>query len=550
MSQTVNLITELLEADVLVVGGGIAGMMAAIRASESGASVIVAEKANTLRSGAGSTGNDHFVCYIPEVHGPDIEPVVERNSHIIAKDRARTKEFVRTWLAKSYDIVKLWESWGIPMKYNGKWEFTGGNPGVTNLKYAGQRQKPILTREALKRGVKIINRVTVFDLLTVNGNLAGAMGISSREDKLVVVNAPVVVLTTGVCTRLYPGPTPGWMFNRCDPPTTTGEGRAMAIRAGAELVNIEMLRRWSGARYFARCGRNTWVGVIRDPSEKPVGPFLTRPDRHIPDAIATFNPALFEQHMQSGTGPVYMDCRGLSSEDFEYMIWGLNNEGNSALVNYLHDEGIDIRTNPVEFMTYEPSIKGGILFNEKAETSIKGLFAAGDEYFGGISGAATMGWIAGDNAALSARKNGRIQFEKTNDSVKENKGSLEQIRNRENGAGWQEINMAISQIMSDYAGTVKSEKQLEAGLRHLRRLKQKAQEDMTARNQHELSHCLETWSLFDIGEAVLIASLGRKESRGSFVRADYPQTDPMNDGKIQVYKVNHGQPIIEWRKIQ
>ena len=55
-------------SDVLVVGGGIAGLMAAIAAADSGASVVIAEKANTLRSGAGATGNDHFVCYIPEIH--------------------------------------------------------------------------------------------------------------------------------------------------------------------------------------------------------------------------------------------------------------------------------------------------------------------------------------------------------------------------------------------------------------------------------------------------------------------------------------------------
>ena len=55
--------------DVLIMGGGIGGLMAAIAAADAGASVIVAEKSDTRRSGSGATGNDHFVCYIPEVHG-------------------------------------------------------------------------------------------------------------------------------------------------------------------------------------------------------------------------------------------------------------------------------------------------------------------------------------------------------------------------------------------------------------------------------------------------------------------------------------------------
>ena len=65
--------TEKVETDFLCVGGGIAGLMAAIRAREFGVDVVVVEKSNTLTSGAGGAGNDHFVCYIPEVHGPDIQ---------------------------------------------------------------------------------------------------------------------------------------------------------------------------------------------------------------------------------------------------------------------------------------------------------------------------------------------------------------------------------------------------------------------------------------------------------------------------------------------
>src|SRR5512137_3071755 len=73
-----------MESDVLIAGGGIAGLMAAIRAAVSGASVIVAEKANTKRSGCGATGNDHFMCYLPEVHGKDMAPILQeyKNSQV------------------------------------------------------------------------------------------------------------------------------------------------------------------------------------------------------------------------------------------------------------------------------------------------------------------------------------------------------------------------------------------------------------------------------------------------------------------------------------
>ena len=69
-------------------------------------------------------GNDHFRCYIPEVHGDDIRPVVDE----VAQSQVgglRTRSFVHKWMEKSFDIVKLWDSWGIPMRPNGQWEFSG-----------------------------------------------------------------------------------------------------------------------------------------------------------------------------------------------------------------------------------------------------------------------------------------------------------------------------------------------------------------------------------------------------------------------------------------
>ena len=94
-----------LETDVLIVGGGIAGLMAAINAADQGVDVTVAEKANTKRSGSGATGNDHFLCYVPELHGDDIEPIhTEVKNSLIGGylDSSHTMKF----LEQSFDRVK------------------------------------------------------------------------------------------------------------------------------------------------------------------------------------------------------------------------------------------------------------------------------------------------------------------------------------------------------------------------------------------------------------------------------------------------------------
>lgn len=543
---------EVVEADVLCIGGGIAGLMAAIRASELGAKVVVADKSNTLHSGSGGGGNDHFMCYIPEIHGQDIGPIIEAVQHSLVGGMKHA-DFLHTWLEKTFDIVKLWDSWGIPMKYEGRYEFAGhalpGRP-LLSLHYSGQNQKAVLSREARKRGVEIINRVMVFDLLS-DDSIIGAIGIGTREDKVVEFQAKSVILATGKCIRLYTGPVPGWMFNVAYSPSVTGDGRAMAYRAGAELANIEMPSRWAGPRYFARCGKGTWIGVLRDPQGKPIGPFVTKPEKKYGDAIADIYPTMFEDYAKSGKGPVYMDCRGISDKDYEYMLYFLRHEGLSSLVNHLEEEGIDPRKNPIEFGTYEIMPKGGIYHDQKGETSVRGLFAAGDEAYcsSGISMAATYGWISGENAAKYARDVkppviGRVKAE-----IEKTKALLNEIRGREVGADWKEVNVALQQIMYDYAGSNRSETLLEAGLSHIRRLKEKTSSTMLARNQHELMHCLEVLDLLDVGEAVFITANERKETRGIHVRSDYPFTNPLLEKFLTIKKVD-GKPVTEWKEIR
>lgn len=539
---------DTLETDVLVVGGGPAGLMAAIHASELGANVVVIDKTNTVRSGSGATGNDHFRAYIPEFHGPDMEAVVRE----VAESQAgwtRPLSFVRTWMEKSFEIVKMWDSWGIPMKHEGKWEFAGhafpGKP-FTTLKYSGQNQKPILTKEAKKRGAKIVNRVTAFDLITHDG-ISGAVGVHAREDKIITFLAKAVVLCTGGCVRLYPGPTPGWMFNRADSPHTTGDGRAMAYRGGAELVNMEFPMRWAGPKYFARCGKATWVGVLRDPHDKPVGPFVTKPDRVYGDPISDSYKGLFEDYMKRGKGPVYMDCRGISDDDYDYMMHYMKHEALHSILNHLDEEGIDLKKNPIEFMTYEMTTRGGIYYNEKGETSLAGLYAAGDEYFGGISSAATFGWIAGGNAANFAKTKNPPDSGDGKEAAEKVKNLVEKLRNRNVGASWHEVNVALNQVMVDYIGTTRSDTLLEAGGSHLRRIKKKAYDDLTAKNQHELIHCLEVMNLLDVAEVIFTAVCERKETREKYSRIDYPYKNPTFDEKILICRKGDSGPMTEWR---
>jgi len=539
------------EADVLCVGGGIAGLMAAIRAAESGAKVIVAEKGNALASGAGRAGNDHFQCYIPEAHGPDIKPFVQKLSSF--RGQIRDRSVAQVWAEKSAEIVKLWDSWGIPMKYNGQWEFAGhGFPGdrLDHLKYSGKNQKQVLHREALKRGVNIVNWVMVTDLLQEDGCVTGAIGLGTRDDMLMVFHAKTAILGTGFITRLYPSPIHGRVANINFPMTLTGDGRVMAFRAGAELVGLDMPYKHQGPRYFARSGQATWVGVIKDAEGKPIGPFVTKPDRRYGDPVLEKYPSLFEDVAASGKGPVYMDCTDISPEDYEYMIYFMEHEGYSSFLKHMSEEGIDLRKTPVEFGRYEIRINGGIYSNEKAETSLKGLYAAGDELFGGIANAAVFGWIAGENAAKCAAEMKGGHPGGFQSFIEERKAFIQSIKTRDVGSDWKEVNFALQQLMQDYAAGVRSESMLSAGLTHLRRLREKARRSLVARNPWELVRCLEVLNLLDLGELVFVTALERKETRGGNIRRDYPVTNPMLDrSRLFVRKVDD-RIVTEWREVK
>jgi succinate dehydrogenase/fumarate reductase flavoprotein subunit len=546
-------VEELVEADVLCIGGGIAGLMAAIKAGELGAKVVVAEKGNALGGGRGCAGNDHFWCYIPEVHGTDMEAFLKeclKGPKLKAIQSGTSIKVLRKFLEKSFEIVKLWDSWGIPMKYHGKWEFAGHSfPGdvLTHLKYEGKWQKRVLIARAIKQRVNIINRVMVLDLLHDGNKVIGAIGMHTRENKIIIFKAKSIIVGTGYTDRLYPSPVPGWMVSSPVMPTLTGDGRAMAYRAGAELVGVEFIRRHPGPRYFARFGQATWIGVLRDPQGKPIGPFVTKPERAYGDMTTEVNSTILDDYLKSGRGPVYMDGRGMSDEDYHYMLHWLVHEGSRAIVDYMKEEKIDVRKHPVEFGTYNPFFEGKIKINEKGETSMKGLYAAGDETTGGISCAATYGWIVGENAARYSKKIASQDIEKARPEIDTVENTITSIKARETGPDWKEANIALQQVMSDYAGITRSDTLLNAGLGYLRKMKKKAHGSIIARNQWEMTRCLETLNLFDLGELVFTAAKERKETRALHKRADYPLTNPLLDDKILCIKKIKGNPVTEWK---
>ncbi len=552
---------DILEADVLVVGGGIGGLMAGMNASKHGASVIVAEKADVRRSGSGATGNDHFCCWIPEVHGPMEVAIKETLNSMHGK--AQDIALIRTFFEQSHKTVKDWDDWGISMRPSGTWDFSGhafpGRPRIF-LKYAGANQKEVLVREAKKAGAKLVNHLSILDLIMEGGRVVGALALDVSKPKPVLkrIKAKTVILCTGTANRLYPSTnSPGWIFNTAFCPACTGSGRSLAYRNGARLVNMEMPNRHAGPKFFSRCGKATWIGVYRGPHGEALGPFVTKPTRESGDITADVWNSLFSDRMKNGQGPSYMDCTEIDQADLDYMMWGLVHEGNTGMLDYMKNEGIDVRKHYVEFTQYEPHLIGcrGIDIDEHGRTTVPGLYAAGDEvgnFRADLSGAAVFGWLAGADAAKAAKTLAHGSAKVFDgDTVQKRVAFCEQLMSRQNAPSWKDANLALQQIMRDYAGVeVRSETLLNAGLAYLAMLRKKAMETMCADNSHTLMRCHETLDLMDCGEVIMIAARERKETRERHIRSDFPFTNPLLAEKFLGVWKEKGKIRAEWRDIR
>lgn len=558
-------IQKSLETDILIIGGGIAGLMAAIAAREAGRRVLVLEKADTRRSGSGATGNDHFLCYIPEKHG-DIQVVLNelKNSMFGSNQDFPLAERM---LRESFGVVRDWHSWGINMKIaNDDWTFMGhafpGRPRIF-LKYDGHNQKKILTKKARDCGADILNHHSALDLLRGENGVTGALAldVSGMKPEFVLVRARCVIYASGCGFRLYPSSlTPGMLFNTTSCPANTSAAIAQSWRIGAKIVNMEMPYRHAGTSYFARGGKGTWIGVYRRGDGNLLGPFVTRATRELGDITGDIWNSAFTELMLDGRGPTYMDCTEDSAEDLAFMREGMKSEGLTGLIRYMDELGVDLSRDVVEFRQYEPKTIGkGVEVDINGQSSVPGLYAAGDTVAnvrGELASAAIYGRITGYEAAAACLERPLVPEKEFHEDrrLEERMAFYSSLYEKASGPDWKEANMALQNIMGDYAAPgpdkVRSETLLRAGLTYLAQLRELAVREVRTPCAHSLMRAAETFDLFDCGEITMYAALERKETRGLHVRSDYTFTNPLLNNKFLEVWQEHGEIHTHWRDRQ
>ena len=550
-----NIERETMTADLLIIGGGVAGMQAAISAKETDPSidVLVVEKADTRRSGMGSTGNDHFFCYLPKYHGENFEEAI---ADALATQEGQLQDLAlfKKMLRRSHEIIEKWESYGIPMRpYGDDFLFEGHTlPGkkLFSAKYDGQNQKKILTKVAKENKARIKNHVVISEILTdENGKAIGAVGADTSEStpKLLVIYAKAIILAIGSMTRMYPSSNPAYLCNLNECPANAA-GSVIGYRAGARLVNYDLIGCHAGPRYFERSGKATWIGVISDINGNPVGPFVKKASRKLGDPMLEIWPGVLRSMMQDGTGPAYMNCTELSEEDMSYMQHCFVTEGLTCLNDYFEQRGIDLHKSMIEFGSYAlgPNL-GGLDIDEFGRTTVPGLYAAGTvcgNVHGSITGTSVFGMISAEHASAYCKTVDLITSD-DHPMITQTKSLYEDLLSREDGAHWKEVNSSLQNIMKDYAGEIRSESLFKAGLHYLRELRTLARNELKAENAHELMRDLEVLDLLDLAEVTILAGDYRQDNRGiHHNRIDYKFANPLLDGQLEtVEKTSDGVKI-------
>ena len=542
---------ELIHTDVLIIGGGIAGCMAAIGAKEGGGvDILILEKAEITRSGDAGGGNDHLLAHLNMGEEWDTDQAMRRYYTQLSQGLIDVEIGYQLYIRRIREIVDKLESFGIQMRdpKTGQYIRTKsfGQPGPYFINFKGKNIKPILAKEVKKMGVRVLNRINVTNLLTHGKRVVGAMGFNVRNGAFYVVKSKATLLATGDVVRLWPNSS-GLPFNTWQSPFNNGAGHAMAFRAGAQLANMELTVSTLIPKGFSAAGLNAFIGMgaflknsIGERYMKKYHPMAEGAPRNIL-VLGTY------REIMEGRGPCYVDCRHLSKQAMSHLTTNLLPVDKDTFMTFCEQKGLRLEKDLLEIELSEMQVAGitgsvsGIVIDQKGKTTLDGLFAAGActvPSFA-ISGALATGYSVGVDAAKSSLK--ISEWERHSErEIQEEIHSIYAPLHRKEGTNYKEFENKLRQIMGDYVGYIKTEKGLRIGLEKLSDLEKRI-DQMKAENYHELMRTTEFKDLLLIGRLVATGALARRESRMglSHLRGDYPNQDDKNfHGSIILKKKN------------
>ncbi|MEU4065071.1 fumarate reductase/succinate dehydrogenase flavoprotein subunit [Streptomyces wedmorensis] len=520
-----------LSCDVLVVGGGTAGTMAALTAAERGANVLLLEKAHVRHSGALAMGMDGVNnAVVPGRAEPDdyVAEITRANDGLVDQST------VRQTATRGFAMVRRLESYGVKFEKDEHGEYAvrqvhrSGSyvlpmPEGKDVKKVLYRQ---LRRREMRERIRIENRVMPVRVLTHpdDGRAVGVAGLHTRTGEFVVVRAGAVILATGACGRLGL-PASGYLYGTYENPTNAGDGYAMAYHAGAALTGIECFQ------------INPLIKDYNGPAcayvANPFGGYQV--NRHgerfvESDYWSGQMMAEFAAELASDRGPVYLKLSHLPEETVDAVESILHTTERPTRGTFHAGRGHDYRTHDIEMHISEIGLCGGhsasgVRVDSHARTTVPRLYAAGDlasvphNY---MIGAFVFGDLAGEDASRYRAYEGELDRRQLADAHE----LVYRPLRHPDGPPQPQVEFKLRRFVNDYVSPPKTGARLSLAVEAFTRMSREIA-GMGARTPHELMRCAEVSFIRDCAEMAARASLARTESRWGLYheRLDHPERD-------------------------
>lgn len=526
---------RIIDTDVLIIGGGTAGCFAGITlGKKKDLDVLIVEKANIVRSGCLAAGVNAINAYITKGRVPqDYVDYCKKDADGIVRE-----DLLLSMSERLNHVTKIMEDLGLVILKDENGEYVAR--GNRNIKINGENIKPILADAVKKQdNVAVINHLNITDFIVENNKIKGAYGFDVNDAVFYEINAKAVLVATGGAAGLYRPNNPGFSRHKMwYPPFNTGAGYAMGINAGAEMTTFEM-------RFIALRCKDTIAPTGTIAQGVPAKQLNSNGEVYENKYGLTTSQRLYGTVTENreGRGPCYLGTKGISREQEEDLYKAYLNMAPSQTLKWLEAAGGPSEEN-VEIEGTEPYIVGGhtasgYWVNNNRETTIHGLFAAGDVAGGCpqkyVTGALAEGEIAAQAIAerLEGSGKGFVVNEVEDSELSENafakKSEYERFLNNKQGlVDIEQTEEAMQKIMDQYAGGISTDYQynearLELADEKIKFLEQSI-DNLAAQDADDLLRIYEIRERLTVCRSVIAHLKARKETRWhSFAEnMDYP----------------------------
>lgn len=526
---------RIIDTDVLIIGGGTAGCFAGITlGKKKDLDVLIVEKANIVRSGCLAAGVNAINAYITKGRVPqDYVDYCKKDADGIVRE-----DLLLSMSERLNHVTKVMEDLGLVILKDENGDYVAR--GNRNIKINGENIKPILADAVKKQdNVTVINHLNITDFIVENNEIKGAYGFDVNDAVFYEINAKAVLVATGGAAGLYRPNNPGFSRHKMwYPPFNTGAGYAMGINAGAEMTTFEM-------RFIALRCKDTIAPTGTIAQGVPAKQLNSNGEVYENKYGLTTSQRLYGTVTENreGRGPCYLGTKGISREQEEDLYKAYLNMAPSQTLKWLEAAGGPSEEN-VEIEGTEPYIVGGhtasgYWVNNNRETTIHGLFAAGDVAGGCpqkyVTGALAEGEIAAQAIAerLEGSGKGFVVNEVADSELSENafakKSEYERFLNNKQGlVDIEQTEEAMQKIMDQYAGGISTDYQynearLELADEKIKFLEQSV-DNLAAQDADDLLRIYEIRERLTVCRSVIAHLKARKETRWhSFAEnMDYP----------------------------